>query len=202
MSFSANAWRIVRARASQASQRPAASRRRPGLPGCVRPRGQLYPRNPQRSRQHIFASGRTRVARGEWGAMGEDVRRQTAPAASAGATQGPFVGGNRASGPARPTHAPRPMVRPVQPPAKTAPAASANRLETRCRAQAPGRRPCSIARPPSVPSGSRTISRSRIGPSLVNCVLTRTSSSSSVAPFVGFLLSSPARRTADTFGCR
>jgi hypothetical protein len=52
------------------------------------------------------------------------------------------------------------------------------------------------------PSGSRTTSRSRIGPSFVNSVLIRASSSSSVAPSVGFLLSSPASRTADSFGCR
>jgi hypothetical protein len=32
--------------------------------------------------------------------------------------------------------------------------------------------------------------------------LIRASSSSSVAPSVGFLLSSPASRTADSFGCR
>lgn len=126
-----------------------------------------YPQN----EMHIFASGRTRVARSEWGGNGGGRPPPNRASGLRGRNPGPFVGGNRASGPAWPTHAPRPMVRPVQPPAKTAPAASANRLETRCRAQAPGRRPCSIARPPSVPSGSRTISRSRIGPSLAHPLL-------------------------------
>lgn len=53
---------------------------------------------------------------------------------------------------------------------------------------------------PSVldPSGSRTTSTSRIGPSFVNCALIRSNSSSSVAPSAGPLLSSPAIFTADS----
>jgi hypothetical protein len=76
-------------------------------------------------------------------------------------------------------------------------------------AQAPERRPCSIVWLPTVkprsvldPSGSPTISRSMIGPSLISCSLIRCNNSSSDALSVGFLLSSPARRTADSFGCR
>ena len=41
-----------------------------------------------------------------------------------------------------------------------------------------------------------------IGASFINCVLSRCNNSSSDALSIGFLLSSPARRTAASFGCR
>ena len=71
-------------------------------------------------------------------------------------------------------------------------------------AQAPQRLAGStdLCEPRSVldPSGSRTISRSIIGPSFVSCSLIRCNNSSSNALSVGFLLSSPASRTAARFG--
>ena len=48
------------------------------------------------------------------------------------------------------------------------------------------------------PCGSRTTSRSRIGPSFVNSPLIRSTNSSSVAPSAGPWVISPASRTADS----